>query len=375
MPTITKFGSAYAVSSGAVWTTPTNIYADDSAYAITAGSRNTNWDLIVSGFNFSIPSNAIINSVTFNMEYKLSTTASASSITFISQYNGAVRGTNWSSTTEPTTDTPITKTDNGAWTVAELNSSLLQAVLRVNRTSNTACNYSFDYVSITVDYTVPVVNTTVQVPLISSNFAQMNPPIVSGVVGPVKVMSIDAMHNLWVKNRVVVGSAVSLSKDGTLTVKGIAVGEPFRISASGVLTAKSIVQGGVVMATWNKYNIKPELYTATTGNSTYPRWSYVPANYVGIYAHSSGKVYATDYIDMYFIDDLFPGDYYGDTYGTVLDYVYRIDAMHVSSNLTVDWSEIRCRLVRDAFIGEVQAEVGTYPDDGIQGGFWYTKQI
>lgn len=150
----TKLGTAQSVSSGSSWTTPENILADEAteAYAVTAGSRNANWDIIVSGFGFNIPSNSTINSITLETVYKLSTTSSAGTISMFAQYDGAARGTGWSSTAEPLTDTPATTTDVGALTIAELNSSLFQVVARVRRTSNTACNYSFAYIKVTVDW-------------------------------------------------------------------------------------------------------------------------------------------------------------------------------------------------------------------------------
>ena len=90
------------------------------------------------------------------MQYKLSTTASAATISLWAAYAGTQRGTTWSSTAEPTVDTIASTTDTGTWTVAELNSSSLQVTARVRRTSNTACTYSFDYLAVEVTYTIDV---------------------------------------------------------------------------------------------------------------------------------------------------------------------------------------------------------------------------
>jgi hypothetical protein len=149
---MTKFPTSNAVVLG-TWTSPTNCYDDDTDYMTSAGARNTNWQITFGTFGFTLPTDAVINSVTFYLRYKLSTTSSAHTLTFQSMYNGTTRGTDTVSTAEPTTDTTITKTLNGTWTVAELNNALAQASIILRRTSTTACTYSFQYVSITVDYT------------------------------------------------------------------------------------------------------------------------------------------------------------------------------------------------------------------------------
>lgn len=86
-------------------------------------------------------------------QYKLSTTASAASISMFFHQNGVEQGTAWTSTAEPTTDTIVSTTTVGTVTPEILNSPTSGVMLRVRRTSNTGCNYSFDYAKITVDYT------------------------------------------------------------------------------------------------------------------------------------------------------------------------------------------------------------------------------
>lgn len=56
------------------WTNPNNALLDDGVYAVTAGTRNSNHDIIGSSFAHSIPVGSTINSVTVEVEYKLSTT-------------------------------------------------------------------------------------------------------------------------------------------------------------------------------------------------------------------------------------------------------------------------------------------------------------
>ncbi len=157
MATVTRYPAAFSSSPGSTWVDGSNIFADDGAYATTAGSRNSNWDIVGAAFGFSIPAESIINNVTTEAKYKLSTAASAWTGTLQAQYNGTLKGTAATSTSEPTVDTVWTKsTLNGAWTGEELNSDQTQVLFRVRRTSNTACIYSLDYLSLTVDYTPPV---------------------------------------------------------------------------------------------------------------------------------------------------------------------------------------------------------------------------
>ena len=156
MPTVKRYPAQNNTVNS--WTTPGNISADDGVYATTPGARNTNYDLIGFDFGFTIPTGATINSVTIEAQYKLSTTASASTLSMWIQNNGTQRGTAWSSTAEPTTDTIVNTAETGTWTVEELNSTGLEVLFRVRRTSNTACTYSVDYLAVTVDYTEGVDN-------------------------------------------------------------------------------------------------------------------------------------------------------------------------------------------------------------------------
>ena len=158
MPIATNYPSAYSVVSG-TWNNPTNMYADDTNYMTAGGAFVTDWDIVFSGFGFNLPSNAIINSVTFAFAYMCSTTSAAATLTLISQYDGASRGTNLVSTEEPTSMTEYSTNLNGTWTADELNSTLCQALIRLRRISLISCTYSFDYVKITVDYTVPSLST------------------------------------------------------------------------------------------------------------------------------------------------------------------------------------------------------------------------
>ena len=158
MAIVTKYAGAFSTTG--TWTNGANIYANDGVYATTQGSINSNYDIIGSNFGFTIPTGSTINSVTVEAKYKLSTTSSAWTGTLQAQYNGTLRGTAATTTSEPRTDTVWTKsTNNGTWTVDELNNNLAQVLFRVRRTSITACTYSVDYLSMTVDYTPSIILT------------------------------------------------------------------------------------------------------------------------------------------------------------------------------------------------------------------------
>lgn len=152
MPILKIYPTTITTSSGSSWTTPNNAKANDSAYAITPGSRNNNWDIIGTAFDYSsIPAGSTINSITVEVEYKLSRTASAATLTLQAQKSTTLSGTAATSTAEPTTDTVWTNSNTGTWTYADLTN--LRVLFRVRRTSSTACNYSIDYIAANVDYT------------------------------------------------------------------------------------------------------------------------------------------------------------------------------------------------------------------------------
>jgi len=116
-------------------------------------------------FDFQVPTGATINSITIETRYKLSTNASTATFVMAATAGTTVRGTEYSDTSEPTTDTVRTTTNVGTWTVEELNSNLSSGFnIRIGGTrgsSNTAVTGSVDYVKATVDYTPAAVNATI----------------------------------------------------------------------------------------------------------------------------------------------------------------------------------------------------------------------
>lgn len=141
MPSVKIYPSV--ITTVLAWTNPNNAKSDDGLYAVTAGTRNSNHDLIASGF--TMPSGTI-NSVRAEVQYKLSTTASAWTGTLQVQDGATLSGTATTITAEPTVDTIATATGGTALANPKV-------LFRVRRSSTTTCNYSVDYIALIVDYT------------------------------------------------------------------------------------------------------------------------------------------------------------------------------------------------------------------------------
>lgn len=107
------------------------------------------------GFDWTIPANATINSVSVDVEWKVSTTDSIATLGARAYVNGAAVGTELVNTAEPTADSTQSFTVPGL-TRAQLLDGAFQIRVRATRgNTNTAFTASLDAVSVTVDYTVP----------------------------------------------------------------------------------------------------------------------------------------------------------------------------------------------------------------------------
>jgi hypothetical protein len=152
MATVKLYPSGTILTVG-TWTDADNVKADDGIYAVTAGSRNSDWSIRCTSVSHSIPAGSTINGVEVEVKFKLSTTASASTLTLRALKSDIQVGTGASRNDEPTTDTVWINSNTGVWTLADIENAGVLFIVR--RTSNTACNYSVDYLAITVDYTPP----------------------------------------------------------------------------------------------------------------------------------------------------------------------------------------------------------------------------
>lgn len=159
MATVTKFATA---ASGTSWTSATNANADDAAYATyTIAAKNTTGNvnsLSSFGFDGAIPANSTINSVTLEVQHKVSVTTGIAFLESALAISGTP-GTFNSDGTEPTSDTVATyssmaRPGGGSWTRADLLDAVFTVQLRARSGNNaTSVVYSWDYAKVTVDYT------------------------------------------------------------------------------------------------------------------------------------------------------------------------------------------------------------------------------
>ena len=152
---------SYPTSNAVVltgWTNPTNAYASDGVYATcippVAGTVSSYFGGF--GFDSSIPSTAVINSVTVESTYKVS---GGTGTTFgIQPYiGGSAYGAEKTDTTNPTTDKVVTSSVYTGITWTNLNDANFKVLARVSVSgaAPTAPTESLDYVKVTVDYTPP----------------------------------------------------------------------------------------------------------------------------------------------------------------------------------------------------------------------------
>ncbi len=160
MPTVTKFADANAVVATG-WTSATNAYADDAAYATAAPAKN---GTISSDFGFpafasgDIPDGSTITSVTVEVQWKCSTTSSVATLgAQLHNPAGTALGSETiSATPEPIVDTIQTQQVTSGIALADLrNANTVVARTRCSRgNSNTAVTGTLDYVKLTVEYSV-----------------------------------------------------------------------------------------------------------------------------------------------------------------------------------------------------------------------------
>ncbi|MGB7595254.1 MAG: hypothetical protein WBL80_06790, partial [Erysipelotrichaceae bacterium] len=157
MPSVTLFPSSHTLgTNGSNFLNPTNLRANDGVYCtVTAAAKNITSQIFLEGFAHSIPAGSTINSIIANVERKMSTTSSIQSVA-IQVYKAAVAmGTKTTNTTEPSADTVLSNANTGAWTYDDL-ANLRVLLENIRGNSTVACTISYDYVSVTVDYTEPV---------------------------------------------------------------------------------------------------------------------------------------------------------------------------------------------------------------------------
>lgn len=153
--TVTKYAqSNQVVTTG--WTNPTYAYADDTNYATAAPAKNSSVVTEYYNFDFQIPTGATINSITVYGMYQVDTTISIATFRMYTYKGATAVGTEYTDTTEPLSLTERTNTNNGTWTVAELNlnttSGMLIRVTGQRGSDNDAVTFSLDYIKVAINY-------------------------------------------------------------------------------------------------------------------------------------------------------------------------------------------------------------------------------
>ena len=160
------------------WTNPTRAVSSNNSYATASVDGSTTRFLECTGYGFAIPSGAIINGITVNVERKSSSTSNGGSAdaAMLLVKAGTIGATDLSTgTTYPTTDTTeahgsATELWGDTWTAADINDANFGAAFAATKASATggAQTVSVDWIQIVVDYTLP--------PTVSSiNLASTNP--------------------------------------------------------------------------------------------------------------------------------------------------------------------------------------------------------
>lgn len=149
------------------WTNPQNVATSNNVYAtITVPARNIvdSDSLVVTGFNFNIPSGSAINGIKAEVERKKTTSGSVQDVALSIYYNGDVIGDSndfltWSTTEAYYTYGSYTDlwNNNTAITVAKVNSDtfgfgVAASLIAGSTTSLTA---SIDHIRLSVNYTAP----------------------------------------------------------------------------------------------------------------------------------------------------------------------------------------------------------------------------
>ncbi len=138
------------------WTNAANGYTSNNVYATAAPANNATISSDYSGFGFNIPTNATVQSVTIEAEYKVSTTASVATFGMQAYVGGSAVGTEYVDNAEPTADTIRSSVVSASFTPANLSDANFKVRVRATRTgSATAVTFSLDMVRVTVTYTVP----------------------------------------------------------------------------------------------------------------------------------------------------------------------------------------------------------------------------
>lgn len=258
MPVNTYYPSSYSLgTNGSNFINPGNIYSDNGVYCtVTQTAKNTTSQIYLEGFNINdIPIGSTINSVTINVDRKMSTTASVQSVALQAYKSTTAMGTKATSTAEPSTDTVFSSTTTGTWTVADFtNFRLLLENIRGN--STTACTISYDYVSVTIDYTAPSydfngsmsISTSSSLEVISSKNAgeAFDTTAISAIIIGGSINTYDSVTVASVGSSIEIGgkhggfNTLEVSSSSSISITGSAFVSFDRAGLIGISTISSI---------------------------------------------------------------------------------------------------------------------------------------
>lgn len=280
MTIATEFASG---ASGTSWTNPTNANADDGAYATyTIAAKNTTGNvntLTNFGFDSSIPSGATINSVALEVQHKVSTTGGIANLECTVAISGTP-GTYNTDSAEPTTDTirtysSLARPGGGSWTRNDLLDGTFTVLLRARSGNNaTSVVYSWDYATVSVDYTIPTQSLTQSSTFTNSNTLNYQHTVTPGTVTLTQSSTFTNSNTLNYQHSISQGSPQTLTQSSrfdnsntlnyqhTLTPGAVALTQSSRFNNSNALTyAHTLTVGPVALSQSSRFDNSGSFYT------------------------------------------------------------------------------------------------------------------
>jgi hypothetical protein len=156
MASVTRYPSA---NNGGWDSNESYGYADDGSYASTAPGTNSTESVEYGNFGFDslIPDGSVINSVTIESQWYLSTTASNATFRLAALVSNVLKGSEHTDTSEPTSDKNTSYGVSATWSRADLLDGTFEVRVGAQRgTGATGYTMYLDYVRVIVDYTAPI---------------------------------------------------------------------------------------------------------------------------------------------------------------------------------------------------------------------------
>ena len=148
--------SPSAYTDGGNWSSQTNAYAQDDAYAVYNGSNNADRRFRLTGFGFNLPGCAIIDSIVVELD----TYRNPGIICTISVTKEGTTEISSGQGTCPTSDNDVYQNDGAqplwgtTWSAADINSANFGIIMHT-RSDCSSTNWRVDHVRVTVFYSSP----------------------------------------------------------------------------------------------------------------------------------------------------------------------------------------------------------------------------